>query len=265
MSTNYADLSQRLKKNGWYIPKQLYMCLSESEKNFLESEFHGKIIQGQKTIKYYEDRLKALGFSGFNNVLDAGCGMGQWSMALSRNNHFVHGIDINMERLLVARELSLQLKLNNINYQYSSLENLPFENNTFDGVFCYSVFMFTHMPTSLKEFLRVLKPGGLLYVNVNSIGWYLHLIFDRGLRNKSFYWMFRPMTMILLGLIGFKKKVMVNPTALIKMLKANNFDIIDTGPEGICRINENISPLPTYPSKFFGLPTVTEVLARKGK
>ena len=51
--------------------------------------------------------------------------------------------------------------------------SLPFNDETFDGIFSYSVVYLTDWRKSLAEFARCLKPDGLLYVNTNGLGWYL--------------------------------------------------------------------------------------------
>src|SRR5206468_1600324 len=47
-------------------------------------------------------RLRALGLTGMWNVLDVGCGAGQWSIAMLRESHSVVGVDKGPEFVEIA-------------------------------------------------------------------------------------------------------------------------------------------------------------------
>ena len=74
--------------------------------------------------------------------------------------------------------LAKQKKVNNLSFVSGSILELPYEDGCFDAVFCYSVIFNTSYPEALKEFFRILKPGGRLYLNANAVGWYLYLWAD---------------------------------------------------------------------------------------
>ena len=93
-------------------------------------------------LEYFENRVKALNFTGKDKILDAGCGVGQWSLIFSRHNKEVAGVDIREERLNIAGKLVEINSINNIKLVNSRIEELPFNDNTFDAVFCYGVIMF---------------------------------------------------------------------------------------------------------------------------
>ena len=57
--------------------------LGHNDSLFVERIFHGG-------IEKYLRRLNAIELKNFDNVLDAGCGFGQWSIALSQTNGTVH-------------------------------------------------------------------------------------------------------------------------------------------------------------------------------
>ena len=175
MALTDGDL-ERIHKAGWNFPPELWATLGDYEKNFAVLE-----LDGIKTPGYYQDRLAALDFKRRGRVLDAACGMGQWANALASLGNEVVGVDLMQSRIDVARALTAA-QGNACQFQTGSIEKLPFETASFDGVFCYGAFMFTAMPVTLGEFARVLKPGGRLYLNGNTWGWYAHLILDRGLR-----------------------------------------------------------------------------------
>lgn len=255
----FHTLQEELTRAGWVVPESTYDCLSEYEKQFFDIEF-----TGINTIDYFQTRLRELGFIGYTSVLDAGCGMGQWSLAMARLNSHVTGADINVGRLLVAKDIANTMAVKNVKFHFSGAERSPYDNESFDAVFCYGVFMFTHMPSALAEFNRVLKPGGRIYLNVNFLGWYFHLLIDRGLKKRDFTMVKTSLRMLLKTWLGKKQNVMVSPRRLRKMLVQAGFRVTAIGPEGTITAEGTPASVPSkYPSSFYGYPAVTEVLACK--
>ncbi len=142
--------------------------LSQNDKDFLKRIFN-------KGVSPYVNRIKQYGFVNKEKILDAGCGFGQWSIAMSQLNDEVYSCDASQERVTFLKELSLKENISNINVQHGFIDRLPFEDNFFDAVFSYGVIFLTPWKKSLAELIRVLKPGGALYVNANGFGWYKHL------------------------------------------------------------------------------------------
>lgn len=116
-----------------------------------------------------------MGFSNLQNVLDAGCGYGQWSLALSRLNFSVESCDISPLRIKLLNILCNDFNISNLYPQISRIDLTPYPDNSFDGVFCYGVIFLTPWRNSLAEFKRILKPGGKMYVNANGLVWYMFL------------------------------------------------------------------------------------------
>jgi len=126
-------------------------------------------------LSVYVDRLNAIGFSRHQSVLDAGCGFGQWSLALTQLNDAVSACDVSTLRIELLSQMATVLNATNLTARVARLNALPYPDNHFDAAFCYSVIFLTPWRQSLAELARVLKPGGKLYVNANGVGWYLHL------------------------------------------------------------------------------------------
>ena len=243
-----------LESAGWKFPLEVWEQASDYEQEFIRSEF-----TGIRTLENYIKRLEFHGFASMNCVLDAGCGYGQWSLAMSRVNTFVEGVDINEFRLNGAKSLAKSMKSSNTNFHQSSVEKLPFPDEHFDGIFCYGVFMFTHMPTVLKEFHRVMRPSGKLYVNANTIGWYLHLLMDVPWNRKN------ALKMIIKTMIGHKRGIVVREKWLKRQLKSAGFHILSFGNEGETSINpDSVSEnMPFYQKNYYGRPGILELIAVK--
>lgn len=97
-----------------------------------------------------------------SRVLEVGCGTGRTSCHLAKEGHTVTGLDIRPEMLakagIRAENEGLQL-----DFVEGSITALPFGNDTFDIVLAESVTNFADIPSAIKEYHRVLKPGGVLY------------------------------------------------------------------------------------------------------
>lgn len=133
----------------------------------------------------YRNRLKAIGFCDKSHVLDAGCGMGQWLPALSELNENSVGLESQASRVEFLKQLQPHL-LPSVKIFQGELEAMPFEESSFDAIFCNSVIYCTDYPKVLEEFHRVLRPGGQLYLTSNGIGWYLYSLHSRP-RSKNFF------------------------------------------------------------------------------
>lgn len=101
------------------------------------------------------------------NILDAGCGTGLLAKKLERFGS-VKGIDVSPE----AVEFSSQ---RGINAKIGSVNKLTFDDNSFDVVVSIDVIYHNQVDdiVALKEFKRVLKPGGILILRVPAISWLL--------------------------------------------------------------------------------------------
>ena len=136
------------------------------------------MLQISRGQDYYAKRIARLGLSG-GKVLDAGCGMGNWSLGLARWFEEVYAIEIDKKRLEVLAKVAGSFN-GRIVPVFGSIEALPFASGTFEAIFCNGVVFLTDYRKSLSEFGRVLRRGGWLYLTYNTRRWWDHIINDRG-------------------------------------------------------------------------------------
>ncbi len=109
------------------------------------------------------DTLKPLPGS---RVLDIATGTGMVAVSLAKavgSQGHVHGIDISSGMLDQAHENIQKMALTNVDLHEMDAENLEFRSDYFDTISCsYGLFFIPDMAAALKEWLRVLKPGGRL-------------------------------------------------------------------------------------------------------
>ena len=94
-------------------------------------------------------------------ALEVGCGGGLLSEEIAKMGFITTGIDPSEQSLNSAIK---HAKDNNliINYKKGAGENLPFQNNSFDVVFCCDVLEHVRdLPKVISEISRVLKNGGI--------------------------------------------------------------------------------------------------------
>ncbi len=97
-------------------------------------------------------------------VLDAGTGTGAAAIAAASKvgpTGRVIGVDIAADMLAQAKDKVDTRHLVNVTLQYGDIEHLEFEDGHFDNVVCASaIFFMSDMLAALKEWRRVLRPGG---------------------------------------------------------------------------------------------------------
>lgn len=102
---------------------------------------------------------------GGMHVLDLGCGTASFSLALAERldkNSKIYGIDLAQKQISYAMQKTQKSEVP-FEFRHCSMDNLPFENETFDAVI--SSMAFHEVPSSVRrrtihETARVLKPEG---------------------------------------------------------------------------------------------------------
>jgi len=106
----------------------------------------------------YLDRLPARA-----RLLDGGCGLGDWTVYFTRNGYPTTGLDISRETVAQLGAL-----FPDVAFATGDIRDTGLPADSMDGYFFWGVF--EHFESGLqpciREALRVLKPGGYLFVSV---------------------------------------------------------------------------------------------------
>ncbi|WP_102142007.1 class I SAM-dependent methyltransferase [Mycobacterium hubeiense] len=108
-----------------------------------------------------DEIIGALRKHGSRRVADIGCGTGILADRIQRELHLdeVYGVDMSDGMLAQARARS-----STVQWLKAPAEQLPFEDGALDAVVTTSAFHFFDQPAALREFHRVLVPGGFAAV-----------------------------------------------------------------------------------------------------
>ena len=156
LSNWYLNLKNSLKDSLWDSPIQKAASWREGVNNW----YLNKPVWDWRTEEYRH----ALHFmSDCRNILDVGCGTGtfleEWSYAGK-------GIDINRENVAYCQERGLDVTI-------GSALDLPFANNSFDGVHCshlMQVFMPDDAASLIRELCRVVHDKGIIVIT--TLNWF---------------------------------------------------------------------------------------------
>lgn len=157
------------------------MCSGETHKNEqLEREavFHNKWAASESVINIAISQLfesvaamenqfiiSHVGELKGKKILDVGCGFGESAVYFALKGAEVIAVDISPEMIRFAKELANRYGVA-INFVVSAAEELRFENESFDIVYCANLLH--HLSISnrigfLERMHRVLKNGGWFY------------------------------------------------------------------------------------------------------
>ncbi|MGH2561471.1 MAG: methyltransferase domain-containing protein [Thermomicrobiales bacterium] len=99
-------------------------------------------------------------------VLDAGCGAGQFAIAFAEMGCRVTGVDLAPEMIARARAHA-EARGVEVNWRVGEVGALSDPLAVYDAIHARMVLLFVpDVPAALREFRRVLKPGGRLYASV---------------------------------------------------------------------------------------------------
>ena len=134
------------------------------------SETHGRLwgaraqdwadIQEGTVRPVYESVFERTSVQSGTRYLDIGCGAGMAAQIAGSRGAGVSGIDAADALLSIARS-----RVPGADFRQGDLEELPFDNQTFDVVSGFNSFQYAGNPVvALSEAGRVTKPGGLIVI-----------------------------------------------------------------------------------------------------
>ncbi len=121
-------------------------------------------------LKYLEKFEEMVGVPP-KKILDAGCGTGRDCIYFASHGYEVYGVDLSQGMLEQAITNSKMRNLK-VNLSIGDMRSLVFLSNYFDGVWTTAAIV--HLSpeekrNAIREFYRVLKPGGFLHIWVQNL------------------------------------------------------------------------------------------------
>lgn len=178
----FSPRSRFIVRKVYYLPIDIFDTIFRRKNKYVPNK--GDIFIGSGDFltqgKHHLELLKAYGGLDKNHaVLDIGCGIGRAAVPLTQylsKEGKYEGFDVVKKGIEWCKK-HITKDFPNFNFQYIPLNNdlyhftdqkaedfvFPYENNSFDTIFLFSVF--THMqPLEVQNYFneiqRVLKPGG---------------------------------------------------------------------------------------------------------
>lgn len=134
---------------------------------YLDKKEHPKWVRQVSIIKMLTKNVKP----SDGKILDIGCGPGLLAMDLATKGYEGFGIDVAENMLTLARDRMREQKIPQTwTFQTGDAENLKFESGSMGCVVASGII--EYMPNDekmLAEVARVLKPGGVLIINVTNL------------------------------------------------------------------------------------------------
>lgn len=119
-------------------------------------------FMGKGSGRFYADLIKEIEVKDGDAVLDVGCGTGTVLSFIGRQKRIRgFGLDVSENMIAIAKE-------KNPNYQFVSGDcaSLPYADESMDVVMaCMAYHHFSDQERFRNEAMRVLKPGGSLYIS----------------------------------------------------------------------------------------------------
>lgn len=127
-----------------------------------------KKLSTQIYQRFLEPHLKSIPKE--STVLDAGCGVGRFTLLLAERFKKVVAFDPSLASLKVCQRHLKESGLNNVELHWADVSSLDnWEENFFDAVFAMELICYTADPLkSLKRLIRVAKPSAKIFLSVEG-------------------------------------------------------------------------------------------------
>lgn len=137
--------------------------LNENEiRRYYDNVYHKDVSIMRGSSLHFSRLAKRLGPWEGKQLLDVGCGGGQWLMAAAQLGANPVGIDISQVAIDACRQMLPDAELH-----CGSAETLPFKDKRFDVISCLgSLEHFLDPRSALREMVRVAKPAAKILLCV---------------------------------------------------------------------------------------------------
>jgi SAM-dependent methyltransferase len=132
--------------------------------------------RGKVFVKVQEDIPRITNLfqkQGVRKILDLGCGSGRHLVYLAKRGFDVYGFDISEYGIKIAKSWLKKEKLK-ASFKIGDIyKKLPYKDNFFDALIGTQALhhnRITNIRKLIKEIVRILKPGGLVFVTVSRMG-----------------------------------------------------------------------------------------------
>ncbi|OPY51555.1 MAG: 23S rRNA (uracil(747)-C(5))-methyltransferase [Methanosaeta sp. PtaU1.Bin060] len=167
-----------LNEGSWVLKERINEYWSDGAEGYQKCIWNS-IRPGMLKRRWQEIIREGVG-NETARVLDVGTGPGVIALLLADMGHSVTGLDRSEEMLKMARKNAKRLGLS-VDFKQGDAESIPFEDQSFDVVVNrYVLWTVPHPERVLREWKRVLRPGGRLVVVDGN--WYLNL--DGSIKNR---------------------------------------------------------------------------------
>jgi SAM-dependent methyltransferase len=134
--------------------------------------------RGYARLQTYKSALVKLRLIGKEHVLDAGCGYGAWTYALSKLNTYVIGIEKDEDKSKIAMGI-VENNTRNADIFTCGIEEMnekPYGNEQFDGILCYHTIYYTKdWHKTLESLASLMTPGGVMYINIATKACFMYM------------------------------------------------------------------------------------------
>ncbi|MEE1134394.1 MAG: class I SAM-dependent methyltransferase [Methanobrevibacter sp.] len=116
--------------------------------------------------------LKHLDIQKDDIILDVGCGGGININRMASQAKKVYGVDYSIESVKLSREVNREyIEQGKVEVLEGNVQSLPFEDESFDIVTAFeTIYFWPDIEKSFGEVKRVLKPGGIFLIGMESNG-----------------------------------------------------------------------------------------------
>ena len=166
--------------------------IKHSDHEYGSEEFFNEVELSRYSDKFQYSYLKEI--AEFNehaneSVLEVGLGLGTDILQFAKNGSRVYGIDLTQNSVDTVKK---RFQLYNLDgeFKVASFKEIPYEDNTFDIVYCFGVLHHSpFMADGIEEIRRVLKPRGKAIIMLYHKGfkYYVRKLFFEGIIKLKYF------------------------------------------------------------------------------